>query len=92
MNGKPIKQKQVREMYNLIMSRSEFEAAKIKLKQMRRKIIATVDIGENTITFVVKLTHEDFFVLKATVTIETAVNLDALRRQQGGELNYTIEL
>ena len=79
-------------MYNLIMSKSEYEAAKVKLKQMRRKILATVDIGENTITFVVKLTPDDFFILKTTINIETSVNLDALRRQQGGDLNYTIEL
>jgi hypothetical protein len=79
-------------MYNLIMSKSEFEAAKVKLKQMRRKIIATVEIGDNTITFVVKLTEEDFFVLKTTVSMEAGVNLDALRSQQGGDLNYTIEL
>jgi hypothetical protein len=92
MNGKLNKPKQVREMYNLIMSKSEFEAAKVKLKQMRRKIIATVEIGDNTIIFVVKLTEEDFFVLKTTVSMEAGVNLDALRRQQGGDLNYTIEL
>ena len=62
------------------MSTREFEAAKVKLKQMRRRIIASADIGEDIITLIVKLTPDDLFVLKTTVHIQSTINLDDFKK------------